>query len=88
MTPEERKQLLGMHVNEIVQKEVIEPLSLFMADPERKPQAFQIYHPHQSSKHVDGELKRIFTEMSVEADWKRRKNLSGTYTYGTINKKK
>ena len=88
MTPEERKQLLGMHINEIVQKEVIEPLSLFMADPERKPQAFQIYHPYQSSKHVDNELDRIFTEMNVEANWKRRKNLRGTYTHGNINKKK
>lgn len=88
MTPEERKQLFGDHINEIVQKEVIEPLSLFMADPERKPQAFQVDHPHQASKHVDSELDRIFTEMDIDAKWGRRKNLKGTYTYGTINKKK
>ncbi len=73
------------HITDIVQEVVIEPISLFMADPERRPQAFTIYHPYQSTPHVDEELTRIFSEMSLNATWKRRKDLKGTHTQGMIN---
>ena len=75
------------HITNIVQEVVIESVSLFMADPERKPQPFTIYHPYQSTPHVDNELTRIFTEMNLESTWKRKKDLKGTHTQGMITKR-
>ena len=75
------------HITNIVQEVVIEAISLFMADPEQRMQPFTIHHPFQSTPHVDKELTRIFTEMGLKAQWKRRRDLKGTHTQGMITKR-